>query len=63
MLVPSPILGTLVPLFWISGDVSSGFQSQSRFCPIRIGDVLYIPWDPPLVLQIANLFTVSIVGR
>ena len=23
-----PILGPLVPLFWISGDVSSGFQSQ-----------------------------------
>ena len=24
-----PILGPLVPLFWISGNVSSGFQSQS----------------------------------
>ena len=24
-----PVLGPLVPLFWISGDVSSGFQSQS----------------------------------
>ena len=24
-------LGPLVPLFWISGDVSSGFQSQSGF--------------------------------
>ena len=24
-----PFLGPLVPLFWISGDVSSGFQSQS----------------------------------
>ena len=24
-----PILGPLVPLFWISSDVSSGFQSQS----------------------------------
>ena len=24
-----PILGPLVPLFWISGDVSSAFQSQS----------------------------------
>ena len=24
-------LGPLVPLFWISGDVSSGFQSQSAF--------------------------------
>ena len=27
--------GALVPLFWISGDVSSGFQSQSGFCLIR----------------------------
>ena len=25
-------LGPLVALFWISGDVSCGFQSQSRFC-------------------------------
>ena len=30
-----PILGPLVPLFRISGDVSSGFQSQSGFCLIR----------------------------
>ena len=30
-----PFFGPLVPLFWISGDVSSGFQSQSRFCLIR----------------------------
>ena len=29
-----PILRLLVPLFWISGDVSSGFQSQSGFCLI-----------------------------
>ena len=29
-----PILGALVPLFWIAGDVSSGFQSQSGFCLI-----------------------------
>ena len=28
-------LGPLVPLFWISGDVSPGFQSQSGFCLIR----------------------------
>ena len=40
-----PILGPLVPLFWISGDVSSGFQSQSGFCLIRIveANVMYIP--------------------
>ena len=30
-----PFLGPLVPLFWISGDISSGFQSQSGFCLIR----------------------------
>ena len=24
-----PFMGPLIPLFWISGDVSSGFQSQS----------------------------------
>ena len=30
-----PFLGPLVRLFWISGDVSSGFQSQSGFCLIR----------------------------
>ena len=30
-----PFLGPLVPLFLISGDVSSGFQSQSGFCLIR----------------------------
>ena len=33
-----PILGPLVPLFWISGDVSSGFQRQSGFCLIRIAE-------------------------
>ena len=27
-----PILGTLVPLFWISCDVSSEFPSRSGFC-------------------------------
>ena len=30
-----PFLGPLVPLFWISSDVSSGFQSQSGFCLIH----------------------------
>ena len=24
------IMGSLIPLFWTSGDVSSGFQGQSR---------------------------------
>ena len=27
-----PILGPLVPLFWISDDIFSRFQSQSGFC-------------------------------
>ena len=60
-----PILGPLVPLFWISGDVSSGFQSQSGFCLICIAEanVMYISWDPPLVLHIANLLTDSIAGH
>ena len=31
-----PFVGPLIPLFWISGDVSSGFQSQSGFCDIDI---------------------------
>ena len=36
-------LGPLVPLFWISGDISSGF----RF----FVEEMYIPQDPPLVLH------------
>ena len=28
-------LGTLIPLFQTSGDISSGFQSQSGFCLIQ----------------------------
>ena len=27
-----PILGPLVPLCWVSGDISSGFESHSGFC-------------------------------
>ena len=30
-----PILGPLVPLFWISGDVTSGFKAKVG-CLIRI---------------------------
>ena len=57
--------GHWYPCFWISGDVSSGFQSQSGFCLIRIAEanVMYIPWDPPLVLHVADLLTDSIAGR
>ena len=35
MVDTSPFLGPLVPLFWIS-DISSEFQSKSRFCLIHI---------------------------
>ena len=41
-----PFLRPLVPLF--SGDVFSRFQSQSCFVQ---ANVMYIPLDPPLVLQ------------
>ena len=30
-----PFVGPLAPLFWISGDVSSGIQSQSGLCLIH----------------------------
>ena len=62
-----PISGTLVPIFWVSGDASSGFHNQSRSCLIHIAeanvDLMYIPWDPPLVLHISNFLMVSIVGQ
>ena len=32
-----PILGPLIPLFWISGDISSGFQSQSGLPYLHCG--------------------------
>ena len=50
-----PFLGPLVPLFWISGDVSSGFQSQSGFCLIRYfcgGECNVHSQDSPLVLHL-----------
>ena len=31
-----PILGPLIPLLWITGDVSSGFKCQSEFLPYSI---------------------------
>ena len=44
-------VGTLIPLFWTSGDVSSGFQSQSGQSYLHLAEayVLHIPWDSPLV--------------
>ena len=41
-----PNLGPLVPLFRISGDVSSGFQSQSGFCIIRIAEAFILHLTP-----------------
>ena len=57
LLTHTHVLGPLVPLFWISGDVSSGGLLYSHMK----ANIMYIPWDPPLVLHIANLLTVSIV--
>ena len=48
----SPILwGPLIPLFWISGDVPYGFQSQSGqpYFPLAEVYVFHVPWDLPLV--------------
>ena len=54
-----PFLG---PLFWISGDVSSGFQSQSGFCLIRIveANVMYIPQRSTSGATRANLLAASL---
>ena len=52
-------LGPLVPLFWTSGDVSSGVQSQSGFCFIHIfaeANVMYIPRDPPALLHMPTFW-------
>ena len=47
-------MGPLVPLFWISGEVLSGFQSQSGFCLIYTVEakVMYIPWYLSQVLHL-----------
>ena len=41
------------------------FLTFIGFCLIHIDEanVMYIPWDRPLVLHVANLLTASIVGR
>ena len=49
---PCRILGPLVPLFWISGDVSSGFQRQRGFCFLRFVQMNVVYRDPPLVLHL-----------
>ena len=49
-----PFLGPLIPLFWISGDIFSWFESQSGFCLICFfaeANVMHIPRDLSLVLH------------
>ena len=59
-----PILGPVVPLFWISSDVSSLFQSQSGFCLIHIAEVnvMYIYRDSPLVLHLLTSWQTALQG-
>ena len=52
------ILGLLIPLFWTSEDVSSGFQSTEY----RVGSIvhtwwrhmIYVPWDSPVVRHLCR---------
>ena len=48
------IFGPLVPLFWISGNASSGFQSGLCLIHIAEANVMYIPKDPPLLLHVPS---------
>ena len=51
-----PFVGPLIPLFWTSGDVSSGFQSQSGQPHLNLAEVymIYIPGDSPLVKHLCQ---------
>ena len=44
-------MGSLIPLFWTSGDVSSEFQSQSGQPYLHLVEayMMYIPQDSSLV--------------
>ena len=44
-------VGPLIPLFWTSGDVSSGFQSQSGqpYLSLVEAYMLHVPLDLSLV--------------
>ena len=48
----------LIPLFWTTGDISSGFQSQSGqpYWHLAEAYVLHIPWDSPLVWQLPTFW-------
>ena len=43
-----PFMGPLIPLFWTTGDLSSGFQLQSGQSYLRLAEayVMYIPVAP-----------------
>ena len=49
-------VGSLIPLFWTSGDISSGFQSQSEQPYLHLAEayILHIPWDSPLARHLAG---------
>ena len=46
-----PFMGPLIPQFWTSGDVSSGFQSLGGQPYSQLAEVymMYVPSDSPLV--------------
>ena len=56
--------GHWYPCFGFLVTSPLGFKARVG-CHIRIAgaNVMYIPWDPPLVLHVANLMTDSIVRR
>ena len=47
----------------MSGDVSFGFKARVISELFAWWNAMYIPCDPPPVLQIANLLMISIVGQ
>ena len=53
----TPVLDFWWRLLWVS--------KPEWFCFIHIAEVnvMYISWDPPLVLHVADLLTDSIAGR
>ena len=53
----TPVLDFWWRLLWVS--------KPEWFCLIRIAEanVMYISWDPPLVLHVADFLTDSIAGR
>ena len=54
----SPFCGATDTLFWTSGDVSSGFQSQSGqpYSHLIEAYVIYIPWDSDIRIQRQGFF-------